>query len=51
VITREFGAFDSIKDAHPKYVVSMDTAQPARNGVEHLNLADFLTGRAPLRFT
>jgi hypothetical protein len=51
IVAREFGAFSAMKDAHPKYVVSMDPELPALGGIEHLNLADFLTGRKSLRFT
>ena len=41
-IEREFGAFDSVHDNYPKYVISMDTLSNDRNGIRHLNLIDFL---------
>lgn len=42
VINREFGAYDSIKDNYPKYVVSMDKLTLSRDGIIHMNLLDFL---------
>lgn len=42
VIEREFGAYDSIEDNYPKYVISMDRIPVSRNGVIHMNLLDFL---------
>lgn len=42
VIEREFGAYDSIADNYPKYVISMDRVQLSRDGIIHLNLIDFL---------
>ncbi len=41
-IEREFGAFKSIEDNYPKYVISLDKMDLSRNGVIHLNLIDFL---------
>jgi predicted AAA+ superfamily ATPase len=41
-IEREFGAFESIRDNFPKYVVSMDEFDMSRSGVKHRNLTDFL---------
>lgn len=45
---REFGAFDRIRDASPKYVISMDPLDLSHNGVIHLNLEDFLLGKRDL---
>lgn len=42
VIEREFGAYDSIEDNYPKYVISMDRIPLSRNGVIHMNLLEFL---------
>ena len=41
-ITREFGAYDSIRDNFPKYVVSLDEFDMSRNGIKHRNIRDFL---------
>lgn len=41
-IQREFGAFASIQDHYPKYVISMDPITSDRDGIRHLNLLDFL---------
>jgi len=42
VIQREFGAFDSVDDNYPKYVLSMDKYDFSRDGIIHLNIIDFL---------
>ena len=42
VIEREFGAFLSIKDNYPKYVISLDKQDFSRDGIKHLNIIDFL---------
>jgi len=47
-VTREFGAFSPIKDASPKYVLSLDTIDMSRNGITHLNIIDFLTHKVDL---
>jgi hypothetical protein len=41
-IEREFGAFRSIDDNCPKYVISLDKNNFSRDGIIHLNLIDFL---------
>ena len=43
-INREFGSLKSIRDNHPKYVVSMDHASGLTNidGIRHYHLRDFL---------
>lgn len=43
-IQREFGAFKSIDDNYPKYVISLDNMDFSRDGIIHLNLIDFLLG-------
>jgi len=42
VISREFGAFDSIDDNYPKYVLSMDKFDFSRDGIKHINVIDYL---------
>lgn len=39
---REIGAYDSIRDNFPKYVVSLDEIDMSRNGIKHRNIRDFL---------
>ena len=41
-IEREFGAYKSIEDNYPKYVISLDKVDLSRDGIIHLNLIDFL---------
>ena len=42
-IEREFSVLESIKDNHPKYVISMDSLLIKReSGIKHINLYDFL---------
>lgn len=41
-VEREFGAYDSISDNYPKYVISMDKILMSRNGIIHKNLISFL---------
>ncbi|WP_432896341.1 hypothetical protein [Treponema socranskii] len=38
---REFGAYKSIEDNFPKYVLSMDRVDFGRDGVIHKNIAVF----------
>jgi predicted AAA+ superfamily ATPase len=42
VVGREFGAFESVKDHYPKYVLSLDKFDFSQNGIKHLNIIDFL---------
>lgn len=41
-IEREFGAYKSIGDNYPKYVVSLDEFDMSRDGIIHYNIRDFL---------
>jgi len=41
-VEREFGAFKDIDDNFPKYVISTDPFDMSRDGIQHLNLIDFL---------
>ena len=43
-LLREFGAYRSIDDNYPKYVISLDKIDLSRDGIIHLNLIDFLLG-------
>jgi len=45
ITSREFGAFDSVDDNFPKYVLSMDKFDFSRNGIRHVNIIDFLLDR------
>ncbi|MDD7424465.1 MAG: ATP-binding protein [Candidatus Methanomethylophilaceae archaeon] len=47
-VRREFGAFASVRDASPKYVISMDPFDMSRDGITHINLLDFLEGKKDL---
>ncbi len=47
-VEREFGAFDSVKDASPKFVISLDRFDMSRDGITHLNLTDFLEGKSDI---
>jgi predicted AAA+ superfamily ATPase len=46
VIKREFGAFDTVNDNYPKYVLSLDKYDFSREGIKHMNIIDFLLGRS-----
>ena len=41
-VEREFGAYKSIEDNYPKYVISTDRIPMSRDGIIHLNLCDWL---------
>ena len=41
-IEREFKPLKNINDNYPKYVITMDEADMSHDGIEHLNLIDFL---------
>lgn len=49
VSKREFDAFMTINDYCPKYVISMDDFDNSHDGIIHLNIRDFLTGRIQLQ--
>lgn len=50
-IEREFGAYKPIKDASPKYVLSLDKIDMSRDGIIHMNIVDFLLGKKELIIT
>lgn len=39
---REYCPLEAIKDNYPKYVATMDSLLQQRNGIEHINLVDFM---------
>ncbi len=41
-IEREFGAYKTVEDNYPKYVISLDKVDLSRDGIIHINLIDFL---------
>lgn len=41
-VRQEFGAYNSVRDNFPKYVVSLDEFDLGRDGIKHKNLRDFL---------
>lgn len=45
IISREFGAYDSVRDASPKYVFSLDEFDFSRNGIMHINIIDWLLNK------
>ena len=50
-IQREFGAYSLIKDASPKYVLSLDQFDFSRDGIVHMNIVDFLLHKKELLLT
>lgn len=47
-IKREFDAFKPIKDASPKYVLSLDKINLSHDGIIHINIEDFLLHKIDL---
>jgi len=47
-VEREFGAFRSVRDPSPKYVMSLDPIDMSRDGIAHINILDFLNGKRDL---
>ena len=45
---REFGAFASVKDASPKYVMSLDRFDRSHDGITHINIEKWLKGEIDL---
>ena len=50
-IKREFGSYDKITDASPKYVMSLDKIDMSHDGIIHVNIIDFLLRRVDLILT
>mgnify|MGYP003307852902 CR=1 FL=1 len=51
VIQREFGAFDSVRDPSPKYVFSLDKFDMSKDGITHINIIDWLTGKKDINLS
>ncbi len=49
VIEREFGAYSSVRDPSPKYVLSLDEFDFSKDGIIHLNVEDFFLGKVNLQ--
>lgn len=47
-IDREFNALKQIRDASPKYVLSLDKFDFSRDGIKHINIVDFLLEKEEL---
>lgn len=45
VINREFGAYKTVEDNYPKYVISTDTFDMSQDGIIHKNIIDWLLER------
>ncbi|MCR5217508.1 MAG: ATPase, partial [Treponema sp.] len=41
-VQREFGAYDSVKDNYPKYVLSLDDFDFSQKGIIHKNVIKWL---------
>lgn len=39
---REFGAYIGINDSYPKYIISLDDEDYSRDGINHINIFNFL---------
>ena len=50
-IRREFGAYDKIADASPKYVLSLDKIDLSHDGIGHLNIVEFLLHKVSLHLS
>ena len=50
-ISREFDAYNKITDASPKYVLSLDRVDLSHDGIEHLNIVDFLLHKVTLHLS
>ena len=48
IIKKEFDAFKPIRDASPKYVLSLDKVDLSHDGIIHLNIEDFLLRKRDL---
>lgn len=48
VIEREFGAFDSVHNPSPKYVLSLDEFDMSKDGITHLNIEEWLLNKVDI---
>ena len=44
VENREYRSLEKIRDAYPRYVMTLDRLLQRRNGIHHVNVVDFLAG-------
>ena len=44
VENREYRSLETIRDAYPRYVMTLDRLLQRRNGIHHVNVVDFLAG-------
>lgn len=51
IIDREFGAFSSVRDASPKYVLSLDEFDMSKNGITHLNVEEWLLNKVDINLS
>lgn len=45
VIEREFGAYDTVRDPSPKYVLSLDEYDMSKDGIIHFNIEEWLLNK------
>lgn len=45
---REYGSLERIRDAYPRYLLTLDTLLQHRSGIRHVNLIDFVTREGAL---
>ena len=45
---REYRPFSHIRDGYPRYLFTLDPLLQEREGVRHLNMADFMAGEGGL---
>ena len=48
IIEREYGAFKSVRDSSPKYVLSLDEIDMSKDGIINLNIEDWLLHKKDL---
>ena len=48
---REYGAFKNLTNHSPKYVFSLDRKDTSNNGITHINIIDFLTGKVDINLS
>ena len=48
VSEREFGAYKSVRDSSPKYVLSLDDMDMSKDGIIHLNIEEWLLHKKDL---
>lgn len=48
IVDREFKPFTKIKDAYPRFIITLDQFQDQRDGVRHINAIDLFLGKVHL---